>query len=90
PTLPLIFTSISNRIIKTKEVIVVNKRNILFIMLFLALPCGVYAYLDPGTGSFIVQMLVAAVASALLAVKIFWNSIVDFFRKIFGKGKKKK
>ena len=66
-----------------------NKRNLVFLLLFLALPCGAYAYLDPGTGSFIVQMLVAAVASALLAVKIFWNSIVDFFRKIFGKGKKK-
>ena len=43
------------------------------------------AYLDPGTGSFILQMLVAGFLGLLLTIKTFWYNIKDFFAKIFGK-----
>jgi hypothetical protein len=46
------------------------------------------AYLDPGTGSYMLQLLIAGLASAFLAVKIFWNNIVLFFKKVFKNGKK--
>ena len=36
------------------------------------------AYLDPGTGSLIIQLLLGAVAGALLGVKIFWKKIKSF------------
>ena len=44
------------------------------------------AYLDPGTGSYIVQILIAAVLGGLVAIKTFWSTIVLFFKRIFGKG----
>lgn len=31
-----------------------------------------HAYLDPGTGSIILQATVAAVASSLFAIKMYW------------------
>jgi hypothetical protein len=36
-------------------------------------------YLDPGTGSIILQALVATVVGATLAVKLFWHRIRVFF-----------
>ncbi|HDQ26056.1 MAG TPA: hypothetical protein ENN43_04840 [bacterium] len=56
-------------------------------ILFLAVPVPVHAYLDPGTGSYILQMIIAGIAGALLTIKIFWNNIMMFFGKLF-KGKK--
>jgi hypothetical protein len=35
----------------------------------------VFAYLDPGTGSFVFQLLIAGVLSGLYAVKNSWRSI---------------
>ncbi|MEZ5276214.1 MAG: hypothetical protein R3F07_07540 [Opitutaceae bacterium] len=41
----------------------------------------VLAYLDPGTGSIILQSIVAGFFGALVAIKIFWHKITGFFRK---------
>lgn len=38
-------------------------------------------YLDPGSGSFIIQMLLAGLLGIAVAVKIYWKKIVAFFRK---------
>jgi hypothetical protein len=40
----------------------------------------VLAYLDPGTGSMLVQLLVGGVAAAAVAVKLFWYRILRFLR----------
>lgn len=53
-------------------------RNILFLVLF-ALSPSAFAYLDPGTGSMVLQMLIAGLLSALFAVKMFWLRIKSFF-----------
>jgi hypothetical protein len=37
------------------------------------------AYIDPGSGSFILQALVAALAGAAVAVTSYWNRIKRFF-----------
>ena len=42
------------------------------------------AYLDPGTGSMIIQVIVAA----LVAGGVFWRNILSFFKNIFNKDKK--
>ena len=39
------------------------------------------AYLDPGTGSYIIQLLVAGVMGVLFLVKVYWGKIKDFFTK---------
>ena len=43
------------------------------------------AYIDPGTGSLIIQILLAALVGAGFATKIFWAKIKSFFSKVFGK-----
>lgn len=53
----------------------------------LAAPGRALAYLDPGTGSYLFQILIAALVGGLFAVKIFWGRISAFFSGLFGKGK---
>jgi hypothetical protein len=40
----------------------------------------VLAYLDPGTGSMLVQLIVGGVAAAAVGVKLFWYRILRFLR----------
>jgi hypothetical protein len=42
-----------------------------------------FAYLDPGTGSFVFQALVAAFLGSLFALKTFWGKITAFARGLF-------
>ena len=39
------------------------------------------AYLDPGTGSLILQALVASLAGAVVAITAYWQKIRTFFRR---------
>ena len=38
-----------------------------------------YAYLDPGTGSMLLQLLLGGVAGALVVGKLYWHRIKAFF-----------
>lgn len=38
-------------------------------------------YLDPGTGSFIIQLLLAGLIGIGVAVKVYWNKIETFFNR---------
>ena len=40
-----------------------------------------HAYLDPGTGSYFFQMMIAAVVGGLFAVKMFWRRLKAFFTR---------
>lgn len=55
---------------------------ILFLIIF-SNTC--FAYLDPGTGSYIIQVIIAVILGAAFSIKMFWNKIVSYFRKIFKK-----
>ena len=63
-----------------------------YVMLFAALifyslfPQKCYAYLDPGTGSYILQMVIAALLIAPFVIKMFWKKIKMFFKKLFSTG----
>ena len=37
------------------------------------------AYIDPGSGSYIFQLLIGAVVGSAVAVKVFWRRLVGFF-----------
>jgi hypothetical protein len=45
--------------------------------IFIAATDNAYAYLDPGTGSIILQAIVAGVASTLFAVRMYWSRIKE-------------
>ena len=48
-------------------------------------PLSAYAYLDPGTGSAILQGLIAALSAVLVAGHLYWSR----FLELLGRGKKK-
>lgn len=37
-----------------------------------------YAYLDPGTGSIILQVILGGMAGALVIVKLYWHKFKEF------------
>ncbi len=39
------------------------------------------AYIDPGSGSYVFQLLVGAALGAGVAVKVFWRRIVNLFSR---------
>ena len=52
---------------------------VLFFLIFF--PSIAYSYLDPGTGSYLIQILVAAIFGSLFALKMFWGRIKAFFQR---------
>ncbi len=46
------------------------------------------AYIDPGTGSFVFQLIIASLLGAAFAVRAFWRNIKGFFLNSFSKGQK--
>jgi O-antigen/teichoic acid export membrane protein len=51
----------------------------LLCLVFLVVPREADAYLDPATGSAIIQMVVASVMGALFVVRVYWRRIRAFF-----------
>ncbi len=54
---------------------------LLLLVLVLASPQPLAAYIDPGSGSYLLQILVAGLLGASFAVKRFWGNIVAVFRR---------
>ena len=46
------------------------------------------AYLDPGSGRFLLQLLLAGILGGLFVVKMSWSRIKGFFRRLFTRGQK--
>jgi hypothetical protein len=44
-----------------------------------------WAYLDPGTGSYIFQMLIASIVGGLFALKMYWRRLKAWVRRKLGK-----
>jgi len=55
---------------------------ILFVGLCYSQSAG--AYLDPGTGSLILQMLIAGIIGAIYTIKLYWYRLKIFVAQIFG------
>ena len=51
------------------------------LMVGVLLPRSAHAYLDPGNGSMMVQLLLAGAAGLMVALKMFWRRILTFFRR---------
>jgi hypothetical protein len=56
-----------------------------FLVLFLLIPTTSYAYIDPGSGSSILMILLALLTSGLVFIKNFINRIKNFFKIFFFK-----
>lgn len=47
------------------------------------LPSLAAAYVDPATGSYVLQLLLAGLLGALFALKVFWHRAIGLFRGLF-------
>ena len=62
------------------------KKNFIYpLLLFLLFPSSVYSYFDPGSGSYLVQLIIAFIASCF----VFLKNPITFIKHYFKKNKKK-
>ena len=59
---------------------------LLLLTLLLALPSIANAYLDPGTGSYVLQLLIGGLLGGLFALGMFWRRVLAFFKRLFKRG----
>ncbi|MCR4305814.1 MAG: hypothetical protein NUV73_01890 [Candidatus Daviesbacteria bacterium] len=57
-------------------------------LLILIFPREAHAYLDPGTGSYLLQILAAGILASLFFIKSWWRRLKNLFLKILRKDKK--
>jgi len=58
------------------------KNSIFLLITYFMLSVNAYAYLDPGTGSIILQALIAAIALVGSYLGFYWRKVKDFFKKL--------
>ena len=58
------------------------------IMFVFFLNNNAHAYLDPGSGSIILQAILGFIAAALATASYYWTKLKIFFSKLFKKEKK--
>jgi hypothetical protein len=46
---------------------------------------GQEAYLDPGSGSYLIQLLIASLLGGLFVIRSSWDRIKGFFSKLFSR-----
>ena len=68
-----------------------NKINsIFFLLILIVTPNTSYAYLDPGTGSIILQAILGFIAAAVASISIYWTKFKIILKKIFSKKRNQK
>ena len=66
----------------------INKLLIISSVYFLSSMSNAYAYLDPGTGSMILQAIIASIAAIGAAGTFYWRKIKTKIKNIFTKKNK--
>lgn len=54
-------------------------------MIFLYSSRDALAYIDPGSGSYLFQLIIAGLLGAGFAIKTFWKNIKSFCHRTFSK-----
>lgn len=54
-------------------------------LLFSAQAIDRLAYLDPGSGSYLLQLLIASALGGVLVLRIYWTKVIGFIRRLLGK-----
>lgn len=65
------------------EVCYMKKIKLLGIVLMLGIiiPSKALAYIDPGTGSIVIQSIIATIAGVGFACKVYWSNIKNYFSR---------
>ncbi len=56
-------------------------KTVTLLLVFVAFSQPAYAYLDPGTGSMIIQIVIGSFIAAAAAGRFYWSKIKEFFSK---------
>jgi len=52
-------------------------------VVYLSFPPRAHAYLDPGSGSYVLQLVIAALLGAALTIKLYWKRIKALMSDLF-------
>lgn len=69
---------------KHEPILILGSTTLFWFLLVFTFPA--YAYLDPGSGSMLLQVLLGGVAALAVILKFYWNR----FLLLFGRDKKNK
>ena len=59
-----------------------TRPTLLLVLLYsVSLPQEALAYLDPGSGSMMLQLLLGGVVGVLAILKLYWNTFTGLFRR---------
>jgi hypothetical protein len=58
---------------------------IITVVLLLWSARGVDAYIDPGTGSYIIQIIIGGGLGAAFALKVYWKKVKFYFSNLLSK-----
>jgi len=66
------------------------KKNLLYLVIIISFlfTTSANAYLDPGTGSIILQAILGFIAASIATISFYWSKLKLFFTKLFKKNKK--
>ena len=64
---------------KTEPILIVAPITVIWFLLVSIIPA--YAYLDPGSGSLLLQVLLGGVAALAVILKFYWNRFLSLFRR---------
>ena len=53
--------------------------SVVFVGLFLLSALNAFSYIDPGSGSYVLQILIASILGILTLMKIYWSRLKTFF-----------
>lgn len=60
---------------------------LLYACTFFSLTTPAFSYIDPGTGGFIIQMILGFIAAVITGVSFYWQKFKGLLKKIFYKKK---
>lgn len=58
-------------------------KKLLFIFILFLPSANAHAYIDPGTGSFILQAIIGMIAAIGAYITLYWRKFKNFIDKIF-------
>ncbi len=62
-----------------------SSNSLLSVMLLPLVLLNVREYIDPGTGSLVLQVLIGSLIGGFFLIKVFWSKIRVFFSSLFSK-----
>lgn len=80
-------TRLGARYVAPSRPIAGTRRVVLVGLVTIVYASPAHAYLDPGTGSIILQGLLAGIAAAMAAAGLYWARLKNFFSSLFSSKK---